>query len=423
MAFLSTPASFVVIILLLVASAFFSSSETSILSINRYRLKHLANEGHKGAMRVEQLLRRPDELISLLLIGNNIVNISASVITADLGHRISGDVGVAIATGLLTFVILLFAEIVPKTFAAAYPERIAFPASFILIILRFLLLPLIYSLNIISRLLLKMFGINEVGMGSNALTPEELKSIVNESSEELPEKDQSMLLSVLDLDRLTVGDVMKPRYEIVGININDDWKTILKQLTHSPHGRIILYRDSLDDIIGILRVREAYRLMAENDFDKPYLLRAVDESYFIPESTKLSQQLIAFQNQNQKLGLVVNEYGDITGLIAVDDILEEIIGEYTTSMSPSISEELKYQEDGSILLDGGAHVREINKVYRLALPMTEAKTINGLLLETLESIPKIGQVITIGSYDFVVLQIEDNRVKWVKVMPHAKQSI
>ncbi|SES70028.1 CNNM domain-containing protein [Thorsellia anophelis] len=416
MAFLSTPASLILIILLLIASAFFSSSETSILAINRYRLKYLVNEGHKGALRVEQLLKKPDELISLLLIGNNIVNISASVITADLGHRISGDLGVAIATGCLTFIILLFAEIIPKTFAAAYPERIAFPASFLLIPLRLILLPLIYALNIISRFLLKMFGIHDVGIGNNALTSEELKSIVNESSEELPSKDQSMLLSVLDLEHLTVGDVMKPRYEIVGININEDWKTILKQLTHSPHGRIILYRDSLEDIIGILRVREAYRLMAENDFDKPYLLRAVDESYYIPESTTLSQQLIAFQQHNKKLGLVVNEYGDITGLIAVEDILEEIIGEYTTSMSPSINEEVKLQEDGSILLDGGAHVREINKVYQLALPITDAKTINGLILETLEAIPTVGQIVTVGSYDFIIEQVEDNRVKWVKVI-------
>lgn len=416
MDFLSTPVTLLTIFLLLIGSAFFSSSETSILAINRYRLKHLVSQGHKGAMRVESLLQKPDELISLLLIGNNIVNITASVLSADLGHRFFGDAGVAIATGVLTFVVLLFAEIVPKTYAAAYPEKIAFPASFILLPLSLILLPLIYVLNWISRLLLQAMGIKNVSMGSNALTSDEIKSIVNESSDELAQKDQSMLLSVLDLEQLTVGDVMKPRYEIVGININDDWKTILKQLTHSPHGRMIVYRDSLDDIIGILRVREAYRLMAENDFDKPYLLRAVDESYFIPESTSLNQQLIAFQQQNQKLGLVVNEYGDITGLIAVEDILEEIIGEYTTSISPSISEEVQVLEDGAIRLDGRAHVRELNKAYHLGLPNNEAKTINGLILEVLEAMPVVGQQIEIGEYLFFIEQIEDNRVKWVRLI-------
>ncbi|MFC0180520.1 CNNM domain-containing protein [Thorsellia kenyensis] len=415
MAFLSTPATFIIILLLLLLSAFFSSSETSILSINRYRLKHLVTQKHKGAIRVEKLLQRPDELISMLLIGNNIVNILASVLSADLGHRLSGDLGVAIATGVLTFIVLLFSEIIPKTFAAAYPEKIAFPASFILSPLRTTLLPLIICLNVMSRILLKILGIKEVSMGSNALTPDELKSIVNESAEELHEKDQSMLLSVLDLDKLTVSDVMKPRYEVIGIDINNEWKVILKQLTHSPHGRIILYRDSLDDVIGILRVREAYRLLAENDFDKPYLLRAVDEPYFIPESTTLKQQLIEFQQQKKKLGLVVNEYGDITGLVAVEDILEEIIGEYTTSISPSIQEEVKSLGNGLLLIDGGAHVREINKVYHLDLPITEAKTINGLILEYFESIPAVGEIIVIAKYEFIVQEVEDNRVKWVKI--------
>lgn len=414
MEWLSTPMTLIILIILLIVSAFFSSSETSILSINRYRLKYLVSQSHRGAIRVEKLLAQPDRLISLLLIGNNIVNILASVLAADLGKRLSGDLGIAIATGILTFVVLLFAEIIPKTFAATYPEKIAFPASIILLPLNTLLAPLILTLNVLSRILLKWLGIKDVGMNTS-LTQEELKSIVNESSEALPEKNQTMLISVLDMERLTVGDVMKPRYEIVGININDDWKTILKQLTHSPHGRIILYRDNLDDVIGILRVREAYRIMAENEFNKTYLLRAVDECYFIPESTPLNQQLIEFQKQNKKLGLVVTEYGDITGLIAVEDILEEIIGEYTTSISPSIYDEVQAQEDGSLLVDAGAHIREINKAYHWNLPQTDAKTINGLLLEVLGDIPVEGQTIPIGHYNFTVEKLEDNRVTLVRV--------
>lgn len=227
-----------------------------------------------------------------------------------------------------------------------------------------------------------------------------------------------MLISILDLEKVTVGDIMVPRNEIVGIDVNTEWKSIIRQLTHSPHGRIVLYRDTLDDIIGMLRVREAYRLMVEKkEFNKQNLIRAADKIYFIPESTPLNIQLIKFQRNNEKVGIIVDEYGDIQGLVTVEDILEEIVGDFTTSMSPSLAEEVLPQTDGSVLIDGTANIREINKAFDWHLPVDSARTINGLLLEELGDIPMLNTEILIGKYRFEVLAINGNVIKQVRAMP------
>ncbi|BBU81789.1 membrane protein [Escherichia coli] len=332
-----------------------------------------------SAKRVEKLLRKPDRLISLVLIGNNLVNILASALGTIVGMRLYGDAGVAIATGVLTFVVLVFAEVLPKTIAALYPEKVAYPSSFLLAPLQILMMPLVWLLNAITRMLMRMMGIKTDIVVSGSLSKEELRTIVHESRSQISRRNQDMLLSVLDLEKMTVDDIMVPRIfgntsaicsgEIIGIDINDDWKSILRQLSHSPHGRIVLYRDSLDDAISMLRVREAWRLMSEKkEFTKETMLRAADEIYFVPEGTPLSTQLVKFQRNKKKVGLVVNEYGDIQGLVTVEDILEEIVGDFTTSMSPTLAEEVTPQNDGSVIIDGTANVREINKAFNWHLP-------------------------------------------------------
>jgi len=403
---------------MVVVSAYFSGSETGMMTLNRYRLRHLAKQGNRAARRVEKLLRKPDRLISLVLIGNNLVNILASAIATIVGMRLYGNAGVAIATGVLTFVVLVFAEVLPKTFAALYPEKVAFPSSVLLGPLQIVMLPLVWLLNSVTRILMRMVGIKVDNVVSAALSKDELRTIVNESRSQISRRHQDMLLSVLDLEKVSVNDIMVPRNEIVGIDINDDWKAIVRQLTHSPHGRIVLYRDSLDDAISMLRVREAYRLMTEKqEFTKEMLLRASDEIYYVPEGTPLSTQLVKFQRNKKKVGLVVDEYGDIQGLVTVEDILEEIVGDFTTSMSPTLAEEVMPQNDGSVIIEGGANIREINKAFNWRLPEEEARTVNGMLLEALEEIPANGTRVRIGQYDIDILDVQDNMIRQVRVVP------
>lgn len=403
---------------MVVISAYFSGSETGMMTLNRYRLRHRAKQGNRAARRVEKLLRKPDRLISLVLIGNNLVNILASALGTIVGMRLYGNAGVAIATGVLTFVVLVFAEVLPKTIAALYPEKVAYPSSFLLAPLLILMMPLVWLLNMVTRVLMRKVGIKADVTISSALSKDELRTIVNESRSQISRRNQDMLLSVLDLEKVSVDDIMVPRNEIVGIDINDDWKAIVRQLTHSPHGRIVLYRDSLDDAISMLRVREAYRLMTEkNEFTKEVMLRAADEIYYVPEGTPLSTQLVKFQRNKKKVGLVVDEYGDIQGLVTVEDILEEIVGDFTTSMSPSLAEEVTPQNDGSVLIDGSANIREINKAFNWHLPEDEARTMNGMILEALEEIPATGTRVRIEQYDIDILDVQDNMIKQVKVLP------
>ncbi|MCE1434047.1 HlyC/CorC family transporter [Enterobacter hormaechei] len=415
---ISTTTLIVILVIMVVISAYFSGSETGMMTLNRYRLRHRAKQGNRAARRVEKLLRKPDRLISLVLIGNNLVNILASALGTIVGMRLYGNAGVAIATGVLTFVVLVFAEVLPKTIAALYPEKVAYPSSFLLAPLLILMMPLVWLLNMVTRVLMRMVGIKADVTISSALSKDELRTIVNESRSQISRRNQDMLLSVLDLEKVSVDDIMVPRNEIVGIDINDDWKAIVRQLTHSPHGRIVLYRDSLDDAISMLRVREAYRLMTEkNEFTKEVMLRAADEIYYVPEGTPLSTQLVKFQRNKKKVGLVVDEYGDIQGLVTVEDILEEIVGDFTTSMSPSLAEEVTPQNDGSVLIDGSANIREINKAFNWHLPADEARTMNGMILEALEEIPATGTRVRIEQYDIDILDVQDNMIKQVKVLP------
>ena len=415
---ISTGALFTLLAILIVMSGYFSSSETGMMSLNRYRLKHLSNQGHKGAQRVEKLLSRPDRLIGLILIGNNLVNILASAIATILGMRLYGDYGVAIATGVLTIVILVFAEVTPKTLAAMYPERVSYSSSIVLNVLMKILSPLVILVNFITNGFLKLLGFGANHNNKNNLSSEELRTVVHEAGGLIPRRHQEMLISILDLEHVTVNDIMVPRSEITGIDINDDWKSISRQLAHSPHGRIVLYRDQIDEVVGMLRLRESYRLMLEkNEFTKEILLRAADEIYFIPEATPLNNQLLKFQRNKERIGLVVDEYGDIQGLITLEDILEEIVGEFTTSMAPSLAEEITPQPDGSFMIEGSANIRDINKGLKWDLPTDGPRTLNGLILEYLEEIPETNIRLKIERHNMKIIAVEENKINLVNVFP------
>ncbi|MFT7007636.1 MAG: Mg2+/Co2+ transporter CorB [Colwellia sp.] len=415
---ISTQMLFIILGILILISAYFSGSETGMMSLNRYRLRHLEKEKHKGAKRVSKLLKRPDRLIGLILIGNNLVNIAAASIATVIGIRYFGDVyGMLVSTVVLTLVILIFAEVTPKTLAALYPEKIAFPSSILLSLLLKILFPLVIAVNWITNGILMLLGISSDQREQHSLSSEELRTVVNESGALLHAQDQSMLMSILDLEKVSVEDIMIPRSELVGIDVNNDWKKILKQLTQSTHTRVLLYRDNIDDVVGYIHARDALKLLSRNQFTKATLLRAVRELYFIPESTPLNIQLLKFQHAKERLGLVVDEYGDIQGLVTLEDILEEIVGDFTTTMTPTPSEAVTLQPDGSYLVDGSASIRDVNKEMSWLLPTDGPKTLNGLIIEHLEDIPENNLSVRIAGYPVEIVEVSNHRIKIVRVMP------
>lgn len=414
---ISTGMLFAILGVLLVLSAYFSSSETGMMAINRYRLKHLEKEGNKGAKRVTQLLDRPDRLIGLILIGNNLVNNAAAIVAGIIAVRFFGDPGLAIATVVLTLVMLVFAEVTPKTLAALHPEKVAFPSSLILNPLLKLLYPVVILVNYITNGLLALFKIDPIDGDAQSLSKEELRTVVHESGVMIPKKHQDMLVGILDLEKVTAEDIMVPRNEIVGIDINDDWKDIQKQLTHSTHTRVLVYRDTIDDAVGIIHVRDALRMLSKDQFTKATLLRAVREIYFTPESTQLNKLLYNFQSAKERIGLVVDEYGDIQGLVTLEDILEEIVGDFTTNIPEELSQDIVEQQDGSVLVDGTTNIRELNKEMNWHFPTEGPKTLNGLIIEYLEDIPQDKISFRLAGYPLEIVEMTDNMVKTVRVMP------
>ena len=407
---------FSVLFILLLFSAFFSSSETALMSLNRYRLRHLEQEGHAGAIRASQLLNRPDRLIGLILLGNNFVNIFASAIATVIGVKLYGENGIVIATFALTLIILLFAEVTPKTLAALHPERVAFPASFILKPLLFILFPLVWFTNGITNRLLALFGVSAEDSSSVAINREELRIALMEAGSLIPKRHKKMLVSILDLEKITVDDVMVPRNEIEGIDLNGSLPDIIKQLSYCSNTRLPVYEDSMDNIIGILHVRKALHLLAQDNLTKETINSIVKQSYFVPEGTPLNAQLIQFQRQRRRTGLVVDEYGDILGLITLEDIFREIVGEFTADLIDE-DKDIHPQQDGSYLINGSANIREINRHNQWQLPTEGPKTINGLILEYLESIPDPGVSLRIENYIIEVVQTTDNVIRTVRIRP------
>lgn len=401
------------LVFLLLCSAFFSSSETGMLSLNRYRLRHQAKEGHRGANRAIRLLSRPDRLLGTILVGNNFVNILASSIATVLAMQFWGEAGIAIATVGLTIFLLIFGEITPKTLAALRPEVIAYPVSLPLLLLQKVLYPLVALLNWISNGLLKLLGVDLSNKGNDSLSTEELRSVVRESGSDLPMNRQNMLLGILDLERVTVDDIMIPRNEVTGIDLEDDLETIVTQLRTTPHTRLPVFRKDINHVEGIVHMRQIARLLSHDQLTRESLLAACNDPYFVPENTPLSTQLLNFQKQKRRIGIVVDEYGDVLGIVTLEDILEEIVGEFS-NQDALRSPDIHPQDDGTLVIDGAAYLREINRALGWQLPCDGPKTLNGLITEALEHIPDSGICVQIGGYRLEILQAADNRVKSVR---------
>jgi len=405
---------FTLLFVLILISGFFSSSETSMLSLNRYRLKHLMGSGHKGARRASRLLERPDRLIGLILIGNNLVNILASAIATVIAIRLYGDAGIAVATIVLTLVILIFAEITPKTVAALHPEKLAFPFSLILVPLLKLFMPLVLAINSITNGLLRLLGFRPDVQEGEALSQEELRTIVTESGTMIPGRHRRMLTNILDLEQVTVDDIMVPRNEVYGIDLDDSDQTILQQLQGSTHTLLPVWREDINNLQGILHMRDLTRVLTDGGLCREALQRELQTPYFVPENTPLHTQLRQFQLKKLRLGVVVDEYGDLMGLVTLEDILEEIVGEFTSNLAED-SEEMHTQPDGSTICSGTVHIRDLNRHRGWSLPTDGPKTIGGLALEALEAFPAGQVAVQIPGYLVQVLDIEGRTISKVRI--------
>jgi Mg2+/Co2+ transporter CorB len=403
------------LLFLILCSAFFSSSETGMMSLNRYRLRHLVKNRHRGAVKANKLLKRPDRLIGVILIGNNFVNILASSIATIIAVKLWGEGGIFIATAALTMVILIFAEVTPKTVAALHPEKIAFPAAFVLQPLLKLLYPLVWIVNLITNNLLKLLGIKVTAGEHHHLSTEELRTLVNESGAVLQQRNQSMLLGVLELDEVTVNDIMIPRNEVIGIDMDNDLEVIIDQLSNTAHTRLPVYRGELNKVVGILHMRNLAQVFRQESVTKAAILQVIHEPYFVPESTPLQTQLLNFQQESRRIALVVDEYGDIQGVVTLEDILEEIVGEMSLNGKDD-NQDIYPQADGSYFIDGTANIRDVNKSLNWNLPTDGPKTINGLVMEILEAIPDANICMLIGNYRIETLQVSDNQIKTIRAI-------
>lgn len=405
-----------VLVVLILLSGFFSSSETGMMSLNRYRLKHLRKQNHRGARRASKLLERPDRLIGLILIGNNAVNILASAIATVIAIRLWGDAGIAIATISLTLVILVFAEITPKTIAALHPERIAFPASVVLLPLMKLMYPVVWLVNSVTNGLLRLLGVDPSAAKEEHVSSEELRTIVTEAGALIPPRHRGMLLNILDLEEVSVDDVMVPRNEVYGIDLDDSDEGILRCVQASNHTRLPVWRDDINNIVGVLHMRNISRIIDKQGLDRDALEREMDKPYFIPESTPLHTQLVHFQKNKLRLAIVVDEYGEVMGIVALEDILEEIVGEFTSRMGDD-NETIFAQRDGSYIIAGNASLREVNKSLSWELPTDGPKTLSGLILEYLESFPDGNAGLAIAGYRFEILELQGNVIQAVRASP------
>lgn len=411
---LSTTSLLVILVFLIILSGFFSGSEIGMMSINRYRLKHLVKKQDKRAIRVNQMLSQPDKLLSVVLIGNTLANIVASTIATLIGQKLYGDMGVAIATIILTIIVIVVAEMGPKTVAAIYSQQIAFLCVVPLKFFQNLFLPMVYVMTGITNACLRLVGISLNTMQKEALSGEELRSVVHEAGGLMPIEHKSMLISLIDLEQATVEDIMVPIADIVGINLNLPWHEILDMLETAQHTRLPLYRDSIDHLVGMIHVRSLLNLAIEGELSLETLERYAELPYFIPSGTPLNLQIVNFRKIKKRSAFVVNEYGDLLGLVTMEDILEEIVGEFTTDIA-DLSRNIMPQEDGSVIVDASITLRQLNRLMSWHLPMIGPRTLSGLIIESLGIIPSAECCLTIEGYRIEVLRVADNTIKSVRM--------
>jgi Mg2+/Co2+ transporter CorB len=402
------------LVILIFLSAFFSGTETALMSLNRYRLRHQAKSGHRAAKITEALLKRPDRLIGLILLGNNAVNLTAAALVTLISIRIGGENAVFAGTMVLTFVILIFAEVAPKTIAALNPAKIALPAARIYYPLLKVTYPFVWLINLIANSLLRLLGVSPSEIASHSLSAEELRTVVAEAGAMVPRRHQQMLLRILDLDAVTVDDVMVPRQDIVEIDLADDWEQNLATIRNSEFHRLPICRDGIDNIVGVVQVRRLLPHLATASLDADRLTEMMREPYFVPEGTPLTQQLLNFEQQQRRAAFVVDEYGDVQGLVTTEDILQEIVGEFDRAARPADVGIIQTLDD-SFIVDGGANVRQLNRLMNWSLPTDGPKTLNGLIVEALETIPQPGTKVTLASYPLEIVETAEHSIRRVRV--------
>lgn len=406
----------VMLLFLILFSGFFSAAETALMAINRYRLRHKARMQKRSAILILKLLKRPDRLLGMILIGNCVANIFASSIATLLAIYLIGNDAVVLFAVVLTFMILIFAEVAPKTLAALYPEKVASIIAYPIYILLKLFYPLVWLINTISNGLLLLLHVKVSHQIVEPLSREELRSAVFEGTGKIPHPYQRMLLGILDLNKVTVDDVMVPSHEVKGINLEQDWVDIQREIAQSKHDWLPVYHENINKIAGVMHVRDLLRVILNQQLSKEHLLKMLHEPYFVPEGTLLNIQLHNFQNTNMRMAMIVDEYGEIKGLLTLKDILEEILGEFGNSIS-SVTKMITAQADGSFLVNGAVTVRELNRVTQYQLPTDGPRTLSGLIIEYLESIPRSGTGILIGEHPIEILEVKENRVKRARIFP------
>jgi Mg2+/Co2+ transporter CorB len=408
---------------LIFMSGYFSMAETGMMAINRYRLRHLVRQNNPKAIRVAKLLEHPERLLGVILVGNCFATILASAIATVLAERTWGESSLALTTFILALIILVFSEISPKTFAASYAQKVAFSFSFSLTWLLKIFYPIVWSLNMVSKGIFKISGIKIEKSTIEHLSQEELRTVVHEAGSRLLIEHQDILLKALDLQKITVNDIMIPNHEIQGIDLEDNWNTILEKISHSYHARLLVYHNNIENIRGVLHIRKIVFLLQEGKLNREALINLIEEPYFLPEETPLLTQLINFRQRKYRIGFVVNEYGDVQGLITLEDILKEIVGEFTTNMLDTMGKNIFPQPDGSFIVDGSTNIREINRIMNLDLPTNGPKTISGLIITYLEMIPTNGTCVLISNHPIEVIQVKDNKIKTARIFKSVSKII
>jgi Mg2+/Co2+ transporter CorB len=404
--------------ILLLLAAFFAGSETALMRLNRYRLRHRATAGNRGARLAEALLARPDRLIGLILLLSTVVNVVTPTLVGLIALRLGGDYLVAVGVVALTFVMLIFCEVAPKTFGALHPERLALPAAYVYAPLLWALYPFVWATNLLANGILRLLGVPRQ-QASHSLSSEELRTVVAEAGAMIPQRHQQMLMSILDLENATVEDIMVPRVEIVGIDTEDSWDKVIEQLRQSQHTRLPVYEGDIDRIIGVLHMKRVVHELARGRLDRDSLIEAASarDTYFVPSGTPLNTQLVNFQRDKRRMAFVVDEYGDIQGLVTIEDILEEIVGDFTTDPATMMHKDVHREADGSFVVNATSTVRALNRSMRWNLPTDGPKTLNGLIVEFLETIPEPGTTLKLKDYMLEVLQTGDNAIKTVRIRP------
>ncbi|MDA7842155.1 CNNM domain-containing protein [Gammaproteobacteria bacterium] len=408
---ISTEILIFILIILFLLSAFFSGSETALMSINKYKMRHQAKLNNKGAKATKKLLENPDKIIGVILLGNNLTNILITQIVTLISLRLYGDIGLAIATGLLTIFILIFAELTPKTIGEMHSEKIAYSSSLLYKPMLVVLYPLVFVINLIANSIIKLMGLKS-NSSKSSLSSEELKTVLSESSIKIPKPHLKMLESIIDLEKATVEDIMIPRSDIYGIDLSDDISTVVNNFKNTPYTRIPVFEDNIENLLGLIHIKNIAPMLASKSIDENEIRKLIKKPYYIVSGASLYKQLISFQNEKRRIGFIIDEYGDIQGLVTLEDILEEIVGDFTSD--PSANEDIIATQNKNIfIIDGGVHIREINEILNINLLSKDAKTINGFILEHTENLPKINDIINIQGHTFKILENLDNAVKTV----------